>query len=254
MYSISKAVELPKRMSRYVHRYGGWAGSYVFMRIVLGHGRAWLPLPRSSGRILLRRHTSDVAAFEQVFIEGEYDFKFQAGSPKYILDGGANIGCASVFFAQKFPQATVLAIEPERSNFAILQDNAGRFTNINAIRAAVWNSEGEVEIENPRADNWAFRVQQRTAESLSAVPALTIPAIMRIAGTDWIDILKLDVEGAEKEIFDETSVQWLDRVGMIIIELHDWLKPGCSDALFTATKRLHWNQFRAGENTVLIRQ
>lgn len=224
------------------------------MRAVLGHGCTWLPIPGSSGHILLRRHTSDVAAFEQVFIEDEYEVDFGDCSPQFIVDGGANIGCASIFFAQKFPQATVVAIEPEWSNFKLLQDNVSRLPNVKALKAAIWNVDGHVEIQNPSADNWGFQVQQSTPQSSSTVHALTIPSIMKIAKTERIDILKLDIEGAEKEIFDETSVQWLDQVGIIIIELHDWLKPGCSDALFTATKRSQWIQLRAGENTVLIRQ
>lgn len=251
---MSEVVEMLKRMGRYVHRYGGVVGTYVFLRAVLGQGCSWLPIPESSGQILLRRHTSDVAAFEQVFIEGEYELDFGDCSPRLILDGGANIGCASAFFAKKFPRATVMAIEPELSNFMILEDNVRRFSNVKALNAAIWNVDGHVEILNPSADNWAFRVQQSTAQNSSRVPALTISTIMKIAETERIDILKLDVEGAEKEIFDETSAQWLDKVGIIIIELHDWLKPGCSDALFTATKTLHWQQFRKGENTVLIRR
>lgn len=122
-------------MSRYVHGYGGLTGTYVFMRAVLPvpePHRAWPA--GSSEQILLRRHTSDVAAFEQIFIEGKYDFSFQDCTPKFIVDGGANIGCASVFFAQKFPQASVLAIEPELCNFAILQHNPRRFTDISAMR------------------------------------------------------------------------------------------------------------------------
>lgn len=254
MKLIWKLVEIWKRISHYVHRYGGVAGAHVFMRAVLGRGSTLLPIPGSSAQILLRRHTSDVAAFEQVFIQHEYEFDFGGCSPQFIVDGGANIGCASIFFAHKFPQATIVAIEPEWSNFKILQDNVSHLPNVKALKAAIWNIDGHVEIQNPSADNWAFQVQQSTPQSSSRVHALTIPSIMEIAKTERIDILKLDVEGAEKEIFDETSVQWLDRVGIIIIELHDWLKPGCSDAIYTATKSLHWQQFRTGENTVLIRR
>lgn len=254
MNLVSKFNDVSNRARRYLHRYGSWTGAYTLARAIGGRGPAWLPLPGVEGHFLLRRHTSDVAAFEQVFIDREYDLPIGDMRPKFIIDGGANVGCASVFFAQKFPQASIWAFEPERSNYEILEQNGKRFDNITTMKAAIWSSDTYVEIQNPNDEKWAFRVQQAATDGSSRVQALSIPSILKMAGADRVDILKIDIEGAERELFDESSAHWIHRVDVIIIELHDWIRPGCSDALSVATRGLNWERSRIGENTILIRK
>jgi FkbM family methyltransferase len=242
------------RLHRYMARYGMWGGLRTLARAVCGSGVVSVQLPECKDSMLLRRHTTDIAAFEQVFIDREYDLPMGQKDPKWIVDAGANVGCASVYFATRFPSASILAIEPESSNYEMLEQNGRKFHNITTIRGAIWNSDTELEIQNPMDDKWAFRVQRASTQGASRVDALSIPSILKKTGTGWIDILKVDIEGAEKELFDESSAQWIDRVGVIIIELHDWIRPGCTDALDRATKEYDWERHRIGENTVLIRQ
>src|SRR5690349_9066138 len=74
--------------------------------------------------VYLRDNYSDRAIFLQVFYEKQYEvFDAPLPSSERIIDAGANIGLASVFFANKFPQAQIIAIEPELENFALLQKN-----------------------------------------------------------------------------------------------------------------------------------
>ena len=254
MSKASKLKMIQNRFHRYVARYGMWGGAHTLARAICGRGLVLIPLPELQESILLRRHTSDVAAFEQVFIDREYDLPIGDLRPKFIIDGGANVGCASVFFAEKFPQASIWAFEPERSNYEILEQNGKRFDNITTMKAAIWSSDTYVEIQNPNDEKWAFRVQQAANDGLSRIQALSIPTILKMAGADRVDILKLDIEGAERDLFDETSAQWIHRVGVIIIELHDWIRPGCSDALSIATCGLKWERSQIGENAILIRK
>ncbi len=254
MSITSKLKVIQNRLDRYVACYGVWGGMHTLKRAVCGRGPVLLPLPGLKEQILLRRHTSDVAAFEQIFIDREYDLPIGDMSPKFIIDGGANVGCASAFFAYKFPQASIWAFEPEGSNYDILEQNGKRFENVTTMKAAIWNSDTHVEIGNPNDEKWAFKVQQASIDGLLRIQALSIPSILKMAGVDRVDILKLDIEGAERELFDGSSAQWIDQVGMIIIELHDWIRPGCSDALSIATRGLCWERSRIGENTILIRK
>ena len=242
------------RLHRYAGAYGIWRGAHILSKAVYGEGPVSLQLPGCNDSILLRRHTTDVAAFEQIFIDREYNFPLGQKDPKCIVDAGANVGCASVFFAKQFPRASIFAIEPEASNYNILEQNGQRFRNITTIRGAIWNSDTELEIQNPKGEKWAFRVQEATTQGVVKVPAFSIPSILKKTGADRIDILKVDIEGAEKELFDESSAQWIHRVGVIIIELHDWIRPGCSDALSIATRGLNWERSRVGENIILIRK
>jgi FkbM family methyltransferase len=253
MSVINSLGGIKNRFSRYVAQYGVARGALVLASTVCGGGLVAVRLPGSKDSIQLRRHTSDIAAFEQVFIDGEYALPLGDGSPRVIVDAGANVGCASVYFARRFPRASIFAFEPESSNFTVLERNGKRYSNIRAIRGAIWNCDTELEIQNPSDDKWAFRVQEPSAKGTSTVPAFSMPAVMKMTGIDRIDILKVDIEGAEKELFDESSKEWIDRVGVIIIELHDWIRPGCSDALSNATRELRWERSRSGENTVLSR-
>lgn len=64
-------------------------------------------------------------------------------------------------------------------------------------------------------------------------------------------ILKMDIEGAEKEVFSNHPV-WMSKIGMIVIELHDKIKVGCNRAFYLATDDFVKSEFRNGENVFLI--
>src|SRR5262245_54333406 len=83
-------------------------------------------IPNSSRRVLIRLRTTDGAVFHKVFIENEYDLAL-AQDPSIIVDAGANVGMTAVYFALRYPNARIIAIEPESENFGILKSNAKRF-------------------------------------------------------------------------------------------------------------------------------
>ena len=80
---------------------------------------------------------------------------------------------------------------------------------------------------DPRAEKWAFAVQ-KDVSGVGTIRGITMNELFDEFGIDRIDLLKLDIEGAEKEVFGSGPTAWLDRVGVIAIELHDCFKPGCS--------------------------
>jgi hypothetical protein len=62
---------------------------------------------------------------------------------------------------------------------------------------------------------------------------MTIPEIMTRYGMDRIDLLKMDIEGAELEVFEGWN-EWIDRIGSMVIEIHEDLRPGCLAAVMNA--------------------
>mgnify|MGYP000361339186 CR=1 FL=1 len=56
------------------------------------------------------------------------------------------------------------------------------------------------------------------------------------------DLLKIDIEGAEKELFSENTDYWLGKVNMIIIELHDWMRKDCSKNFYSAIKKYKYKK------------
>lgn len=86
------------------------------------------------------------------------------------------------------------------------------------------------------------------------IKAITITEILRQFNYNQIDILKIDIEGAEKELFSENYKDWLGKVDVLIIELHDRMKKGCSDSFYSAVKQYDFNKTEKGENIILTKK
>jgi FkbM family methyltransferase len=198
--------------------------------------------------ITLRRGTSDIRCMEKVFLHEEYQTPLRV-DPQIIVDAGANIGLATVFFSHKYPQAKIVAVEPEPSNFAILRKNCTGLPNTILINAALWPTDEALVIENSTVEKWAFRVTERKEGTNSeSVKAVTIPGLLRRLRVEHIDILKLDIEGGERELFSLGAESWLGSVRQIIIELHDRFVSGCAFAFYTKITQYQFIQEIRGEN------
>ena len=178
----------------------------VLKRVLLGltgslDRRFSASIPNSTKNIILRLGTTDVAAFEHVFVEDEYKF-WLARQPSTIIDAGANVGMSAVYFALRYPGAKIVAIEPEPTNFDVLTSNAKLFPQIIPINAALWNREGVVQIEDGGGGNWGMRVADTNIPSEIAVRSTTLASLLEQLNLDHVDLLKIDVEGAECEIFE----------------------------------------------------
>lgn len=203
-----------------------------------------------------RLRNSDVTLLRSIFLEGEYDWSFLK-RPRVIVDAGANIGFTSVLFANRYPEARIIAIEPESSNCELLRKNSADYPQIEVIQAALWKERTTLRISDPGGGNWAFRTKEVNESdlvrpNLSLVQACTLDEVLAHCGIEFVDLLKIDIEGSEKEVF-ECSEAWIGRVGVIVIELHDSLKAGCSEAVHAAAKEFEF-EWRKSETTVLGRR
>jgi FkbM family methyltransferase len=198
--------------------------------------------------VQIRLRTTDVSLLSEIMLQNaEYDLELPA-APRVIVDAGANSGLTSVFYANKYPQARVVAIEPERSNYQILLKNTAPYANITCIRAALWKTDTTITIADPGSGNWGFQTLEQGLQgdtSHNEVKAITLSSLMAQLSIDYIDFLRIDIEGAEKEVFDDAS-SWIDKVGVVGIELHDRLKAGCTRSVYLATKDFQW-ELRRGE-------
>lgn len=206
-------------------------------------------------RVSVRANTSDVKCLEKVFVDQEYRLPYDINEafsiqPKFIVDAGANIGMATLFFAELFPAADIYAIEPEASNFDLLCRNCEGIRNLTLKNAALWPHETKLRVADLSADNWAFSMLP--SSDSAGVDAITIPQILQWSGAAQIDLLKLDIEGAERELFSERCELWLPRVRMIVIELHDRFKSGCSEAFYSTIVRRGFIQEIRGENIFIL--
>ncbi|GBU25095.1 hypothetical protein R83H12_01734 [Fibrobacteria bacterium R8-3-H12] len=188
--------------------------------------------------IYVRNGTTDVLVYKSIAENAEYDFVAEK-EPKIIIDAGANIGLASVFFANKYPNAKIIAIEPEEFNFEMLEKNTAPYSNIHTIKAALWNSICELDLFGGY-DDWGFRLEMDKKESRMKkrhlTKTVTIEKIIEDFNMDKIDILKIDIEGSEREVFNSSSA-WIDKVNSIIVELHESIKKGCNKAFYKISKK-----------------
>jgi FkbM family methyltransferase len=167
----------------------------------------------------IRLRRTDFILFEVIGI-GSYDIDLTPAEPvERLLDGGANIGLATIVFSQRFPSARVAAVEPAQRSFELLERNL----RINApraiaIHAAVTAEPGPVAVRSGRTSMLAT-IEPAGAESSSSVPGRTISQLLDQAGFDRADLLKLDIEGSERALL-ECAETWADRIGAVIAEIH----------------------------------
>jgi FkbM family methyltransferase len=247
---------MSSHLRAYAQRFGMRAGTALYLRTKLQRGLLEFSVPDVPHPLYMRGGTSDRSAFNEVLVKRWYDYPYPSGrSPRFIIDAGANVGFASVRFAQLYPAATIVAVEPDAANCAILQRNVASYPLVRSVRAGVWPRSGRLAIENPQDKPWSFRVREAVAGDSDVMTAVSIQDLMQAHGAATLDILKLDVEGAEYELLADSGCQaWLSRTNMMFIELHDDMKPGCSAMLERALAGHPFERVPHGSNLVLIRR
>jgi FkbM family methyltransferase len=211
-----------------------------------------LQLGSKKRTIYLRTYAGDIKMFYEIFWERVYRMpaSFQANNG-IIVDAGANIGMAGLYFSLRFPHANVYCIEPAAENFRLLKMNLeGEIENgkVNAIQAALYSRDGTTGINN---SGWAYNASVDDTATHS-VTAITINTFFRDNKLEKIDLLKIDIEGAEEFIF-LSGTGWLQKVNTILIEIH-------SPELISTTKETllqagfywyEWN-FTASSNNIFL--
>jgi len=243
--------------AREYQRIFGRRGWWLALRTKLTHHEhsEQAPISGVQHNVNIRLNSSDLSTFAKIFLNREYDIPL-AKEPTVIIDAGANVGYASAFFALQFPRAKIIAIEPETANFNLLKQNTSTFRNVYPVNAALWPKSGLVNLLDPGAGSWGFEAADladgRTdIPNLGTVRAVTVEEIISEFNLNSIDILKVDIEGGEKALF-AGSPEWLKRVGVVMIELHDRRQVGCSRNFFIATRDFD-KEIHQGENVFMLR-
>ncbi|MGH9187534.1 MAG: FkbM family methyltransferase, partial [Acidimicrobiales bacterium] len=194
-----------------------------------------------------RWFSSDPYVIRQIFSEREYESIAVTPEPGTIVDCGANIGCSAVWFLHRYRGARLICVEPDAGNVEVCRRNVAPWADrVEVIHAAVWSSHEPVEIVDGKDLEWAFRMQPATRADGSRVASVTMDDLVRRSPDGRVDVLKMDVEGAEREVFSHAGA-WLDVVGNIAIELHG----DGAGTFFAALEPYSYDLSSAGELTVL---
>jgi FkbM family methyltransferase len=167
---------------------------------------------------------SDAFIFSEVFSHRYYDFALPF-TPGTVVDLGANAGFTSIFFARKYPDAKIIAVEPVASNLEILRRNVElNHLNVSIVPAAIAVEDGSVTMDVSGLD-YGHQVIDDSAErpndcGVTRVNAISMRSLMAEFELERIGLLKIDIEGYEKRLLSE-NCDWLRLVDAICIELHD---------------------------------
>ncbi len=210
----------------------GLEGFLIYFQLKMGIVKN-ISLSELAYPVHLRPNTSDSSTFKQIFIRREYDI--QVGfKPKVIFDIGANIGLAAIYFSNRFSEAKIISIEPASDNFEMMMKNIAPYKNINALHSAIWNEDKNLKVVDKGLGAWGYTVEEATLEDSDYFSAFSIKSIMEKFNVDKIDILKMDIEGSEKIVFSQNYEYWLPRIRVLVVDILDWINPGCSDMVLNA--------------------
>ena len=169
--------------------------------------------------IYLRKNNVDVQVYEYVF-NAQYHRPYipLKESKPVILDLGVNIGLSVIDFKELYPSAIIYGYELNSENAALALKNTTGFENVFIQNLGVWYSETEVAISGDDPD--AYKINENTGQAQTLVKTTTLQQIIKDHHLTVIDYVKMDIEGAEHEIF-QYDLDWLDITRQIKIEIHD---------------------------------
>jgi len=145
-------------------------------------------------KFFFRTYAGDIRMFYEIFWEQVYWLPASFFVNGIIIDAGANIGMAALYFSFRYPGATIFCIEPAVENIHLLKMNlahAVKYGKVHVVQAALYEKNGEISMGTFLEKN----------------------------KLEKIDLLKIDIEGAEKFIFSSHR-EWLPKVKAILIEIH----------------------------------
>lgn len=263
------------RIPNYIRSFGMWHGLRLLFLVERPVPRKSTSVrkytvPGYSGPAYLRETISDHSIFWQCIVQRQYDIRtfpqtnrllsayresVDGGVNPLIIDCGGNIGLSALYLATMFPEAKVYAIEPDEDNFRMLQRNTAPLGGrVVALRGGIWHESGNLRITNPESGSAAFRVAPVTASSNGGLRAFTINEICALAGVNAPLIVKIDIEGAQVNLF-KSKTDWVGSTHLIMLELDDWLMPwqGTSRPFFSCISQYPFDYLISGETIFCFR-
>lgn len=193
-------------------------------------------------------NVADKGVIQQIFVQQDYAIDsfesagrlrehsrqlVERGMQPLIVDAGANIGASAIYFRLAYPEARVLGVEPHAGNCRIFHRNCDPVGGISLIEGGIASERGTMVLEDPGLDHWGYRVAHRSDGGTSGleVPVFGVAELLENCVSQQLVplIVKIDIEGGEAELFSHDT-EWITRVPLLIIELHDWMLPGTSNS------------------------
>ena len=174
--------------------------------------------------IYYRIGTSDLDVIAQVLLRREYECVAHERQVSLIIDCGANIGCTSFFLLHRYSEARVIVVEPDPHNFAMCRRNLEPFGDrVVLVNSGVWPTASPLRVERGSyrdGREWTFQVRPTDEGERPDLMGTTVFDLIEGSGHKRVDLLKIDIESAETQLFSKNTEKWLPKTRCLVIELH----------------------------------
>lgn len=221
---------------------------------------------KNVGELTMRPRSGDAAVVSQVFSWRQYDTRgfpqhqrlvsvyqeiLNRGRTPLILDLGANNGASAQWFAHEYPEAKIVAVEPDPDNARICRLNTPD-ERVEVITAAIGGAPGRISLNAPVNATLSYTASR---SSDGEIPIVTVNQILSEHPEHELFIVKIDIEGFEEDLF-ATNTEWIRETCAIMIEPHDFKFPDrfTSQNLQKAMSRYPFQILLSGENLIYVRQ
>lgn len=183
--------------------------------------------------IMLRPGTEDASTVVHTIVREEYGDFVPSKEPMVMIDAGAYIGDTSAYFLSRFKSLKIVALEPSRETYEAAKANLALYGDrVSLLNKGLAATTGKIRFSG-----------NTTAASISdsgeqEIDCISILDVMATNNFDRIDILKMDIEGAETEIFRTDIDKWLPLVDNVLIELHG---PECEQVVLGALRAANFD-------------
>jgi len=200
--------------------------------------------------LIERPQSSDSDVFYQIFVDENYKYETDF-EPEVILDFGANTGYSAIYFATRYPSAAIYCLESDEENYKVLCENTKNYPNIKCMHGALYGKDCQMRVVDNGLGAWGMSVCENADGSGAGVWGYTFENLLDLWGVrnKTLDIVKIDIEGSEKEVF-ETECGWLNQTRLMFIETHDRFRTGCSNSVLKKVLEYDFSLQVRGDNLI----
>ena len=179
--------------------------------------------------VFYRPGTTDPLVIQQVLLKGgrkaEYYLPPQF-KPGVILDIGSNIGASILYFRSRFPDARIVGFEPQPETFSVLEKNVAGLPNVSVLNCGLGAANARISVPTESINFGAFSTKGRRRGQSAASTSVEcdirrLDDVLRELNIHRVDLIKIDCEGAEADVFAGLSAEILNKCQWIVGELHD---------------------------------
>nr|WP_315177569.1 FkbM family methyltransferase [uncultured Flavobacterium sp.] len=169
--------------------------------------------------IIIPDSASFLFMHREIFMQKIYQFKTTNTRP-YIIDGGANIGLATIYLKLLYPSSRIIAFEPDFEIFSILKNNihSYNFRDVELVQKGLWNNNTTLSFASEGADGGLITDIDKTVTATEAIEVVSLKPYLQ----NQVDFLKLDIEGSETIVLKDIQDD-LVRVDRIFVEYHSFV-------------------------------